>query len=103
MLCERLVRVLLVGGSVIAVPIALFADQRFASPAFEVASVRLSPADSRQSQQILDTRVTLAGQPLQSVMRLAFRATDYQLSAPAWLKDVRIDIRATLPRGATTP
>ena len=34
-------------------------------------------------------------------MLLAFRVKEYQLVAPGWLNEVRVDIRATLPAGGT--
>lgn len=72
-----------------------------APPAFEVASVRLWAPGTISSQQLLDTRATLIGQSLRSLVLLAFRVKDYQLSAPAWLQDVGVHIQATLPAGAT--
>jgi uncharacterized protein (TIGR03435 family) len=34
------------------------------------------------------------------VLSLAFRAADYQLSAPNWIDEARVNIHATIPAGA---
>ena len=45
-------------------------------------------------------RVELA-QPLRSVLLMAFRLKDYQLSAPTWVNGLFVEILATMPVGAT--
>jgi hypothetical protein len=99
-MCDRAVRALLIGSLGLTAPIALVAQAPVA-PAFEVSSVRLWTPGIVPSQQLLDTRVTLIGQSLRSLVLLAFRLKEYQLSAPPWLQDVIINIQATLPAGAT--
>ena len=69
--------------------------------AFEVASIRLSEPGTRGSQRVTPTRVDLINIQLQAVLLMAFRLEPYRLSAPSWLNDVRVDINATLPGGAT--
>ena len=69
-------------------------------PAFEVASVRLWAAGIPGAQRVTDTRVDLIGVPLHDVLLVAFGVHAYQLAAPEWTTDVRVDIRATLPDGA---
>jgi uncharacterized protein (TIGR03435 family) len=88
-----LIGVLVVGASV-AVP------GQGPAPTFDVASVRVSTAPGAPSMQVLDTRATFIGQSMHAVLRLAFRMKAYQVSAPSWLQDVRLDIQATLPAGA---
>ena len=84
----------------LAVSAGAFA-QNAPRPAFEVASVRLWSPGTRGGQSVTDTRVALVNVPLRSVLLTAFRAKPYQLSAPDWVNDVRVDIQATLPAGAT--
>jgi uncharacterized protein (TIGR03435 family) len=69
---------------------------------FEVASVRLSTGpETRGEQRITGARVDILGSPLRSVLLLAFGVADYQLDGPNWLGSLRVDIRATIPVGAT--
>lgn len=77
-------------------------------PSFEVASVRMSPAPAPfsptskpLSNLVTDTRVYLV-QPLVTVLLMAFRVPSYQLVAPAWLNERFVEIRATIPAGATS-
>jgi uncharacterized protein (TIGR03435 family) len=72
--------------------------QEAPSPAFEVASVRLTEPNAGFSWRTTDSRVDIVGYPLQAVLREAFRVSDYRLSAPQWLNDVFVDIHATIPR-----
>jgi uncharacterized protein (TIGR03435 family) len=97
---DQVMRALALGCLVLVAPVGTVA-QAPAPPAFEVASVRLSAPGTIASQQLLDTRATLIRQSLRSVLLLAFRVKDYQLSAPDWLQEVQIDVQATLPAGAT--
>jgi uncharacterized protein (TIGR03435 family) len=69
------------------------------APGFEVASVRLA-AIPGLSQRVTDSRIDLR-MPLWSVLRMAFRAKEYQISGPPWLKEVRVDISATIPPNGT--
>lgn len=68
--------------------------------AFEVASVRPS-SGTRVSRRVTDTRVDLVNYPLRALLLMALRVTEYQLVAPDWVRDVRVDISATLPPGAS--
>jgi uncharacterized protein (TIGR03435 family) len=72
------------------------------APRFEVASVRLSPGSTQISRRLTDTRVDVTG-GLNWVLFWAFRAQyyEFQISAPTWVNDVRVDIQATMPPGAT--
>lgn len=72
------------------------------TPAFEVASVRLSTGPATPgTQRITDARVDITGVPLRRVLLLAFRSADHQLAGPKWVDDVRVNIHATIPAGAT--
>jgi uncharacterized protein (TIGR03435 family) len=88
------VSVLVIGASV-AVP------AQGPAPTFDVASVRVTTEGGAPSLQVLDTRATLLRHSIDQVLRLAFRVKPYQLVAPGWLSEVRVDIQATLPAGAT--
>lgn len=88
------VSVLVIGASV-AVP------AQGPAPTFDVASVRVTTEGGAPSLQVLDTRATLLRHSIYQLLRLAFRVERYQLSAPTWLQDVRLDIQATLPAGGT--
>jgi len=94
---RRLTVVLSLALSVCATPFA----QTASTLSFEVASVRLWSPGTRGGQSVTDTRVALVNVPLRSVLLTAFRAKPYQLSAPDWVNEVRLDIQATLPAGAT--
>lgn len=68
--------------------------------AFEVASVRPS-SGTRLSRRVTETRVDLINYPVRGLLLTALRVPEYQLAAPDWVRDVRIDISATLPAGAS--
>jgi len=71
-------------------------------PRFEVASVRLSSAPgSVSTQRITESRVDLGNISLKALVRMAFRVRDFELFAPDWLVEVRVDVQATLPAGST--
>lgn len=81
-----------------------------APKAFEVASVKLSPAldaaafmsgRARIGIKIDAGRIDIASTSLFSVITAAFRVKDYQLTGPDWMKAVMVDIVARLPAGAT--
>jgi uncharacterized protein (TIGR03435 family) len=84
----------------LAAPASVLA-QTTNAPAFEVASVRLTSPGTRGSSRITDTRVDLVNYPLRALLLMAFRVSEYQLAAPAWVDDVRVDVRATLPPGTS--
>lgn len=93
----------LVAASVLVVVIA--AQQ---PPAFEVASARVvldmnapTSEDFRFSDIVTEQRVHLV-QFLRTILLRALRVQDYELVAPAWTNGWLVEIRGTLPAGATT-
>jgi uncharacterized protein (TIGR03435 family) len=71
-------------------------------PVFEVASVRLSSPGIQRRYRITDTRVDAANVPMRWVLLTAFgltSTTEFQLIAPGWVDDTRVDIQATIPAG----
>jgi len=75
------------------------------APRFEVASVRVIPDGGQfvlPTQRLTDTRADIQG-GLNWILFSAFRAQyyEFQISAPSWLNEVRVEIHATLPAGAT--
>lgn len=79
---------------------ALVAAQQ-SKPQFEVASVRLSSAPgSAGTQRITESRVDLQNISLKALVRMAFRVRDFELFAPDWLVEVRVNVQATLPAGS---
>lgn len=77
-------------------------------PSFDAASVKLSaPLDAaammsgraRLGIKIDAGRIDIANTSLFDVIAGAYRLKDYQLSGPEWMKTVRVDIDATLPKG----
>lgn len=73
------------------------AAQSTKRPSFEVASIRLTQPRTTPSQRVTATRLSLLNQQLRSVLLMAFKLTPFQLSAPDWLREVRVDIHATIP------
>ncbi len=80
------------------------------TPAFDAASVKLSaPLDAsammagraRLGIKIDAGGIDIANRSLFDVIAGAYRLKDYQLSGPDWMKQVRVDIVGTLPKGAT--
>jgi len=74
-----------------------------APPAFEVASIRPSAAQTGQVQaglQITQAQVRIAYLSLRDYLAMAFRLRPYQVSGPPWLGSARFDINAKLPDGA---
>jgi uncharacterized protein (TIGR03435 family) len=78
--------------------------------AFDAASVKLSaPLDAaammsgraRLGVKIDAGRIDIASTSLFDVIMGAYRLKDYQLSGPDWMKQVRVDIVGTLPKGAS--
>jgi uncharacterized protein (TIGR03435 family) len=67
---------------------------------FEVASVRVITDGVPMSSRLSDSRVDIS-QPLRMLLLTAFRVQDHQLSAPADLNRLYIDLQATMPAGAT--
>jgi len=75
--------------------------QQPAAAAFEVASVRLWTRDAPISQRITGRGLDFTNQTMRAVLRFAFRVRDYEMFGPDWLDEVRVNIQATLPPGAT--
>ena len=69
--------------------------------AFEVASVRLSAPDSRGPYAVSPARVDMVRYPLARLIEMACRLHPSQLVAPGWVNDVRVDIHAIPPAGAS--
>ncbi len=78
--------------------------------AFDAASVKLSaPVDAaammsgraRLGVKIDAGRIDIANTSLFDVIMGAYRLKDYQLSGPDWMKQVRVDIVGTLPKGTS--
>lgn len=79
-------------------------------PPFEVASMRTAvpvTAEQRQagmlpSHFIVDiARVDIGGFPLRNLIQFAFGVPVDQIDGPAWISDVKFDIKANPPAGAT--
>ena len=71
-------------------------------PAFEVASIHPSAAQTGQVQaglQITQAQVRIAYLSLRDYLAMAFRLRPYQISGPSWLPSARFDINAKLPDG----
>ena len=77
------------------------ASGQSATPTFEVASIGLSPPGAMSSQRVTETRIDFTGTPLRALILIAFDKKPYELVGPAWLDDVRVDVRATYPPAAT--
>jgi uncharacterized protein (TIGR03435 family) len=43
--------------------------------------------------------VDFGSYPLREILMMAFRVEPFRLSAPEWVRDVRVDIQATIPEG----
>ncbi|SPF51031.1 conserved exported hypothetical protein [Candidatus Sulfopaludibacter sp. SbA4] len=97
----------------IAAALGLFtltAPVAFAQPArleFEVASIKpAAPITNKEGKFRIGMRVD-AGRmeytfvSLRDCIRTAYRVKDYQVQGPDWLADVRFDIVAKLPEGAS--
>jgi uncharacterized protein (TIGR03435 family) len=76
--------------------------QTAAPPAFETASIKLSPPDAGRPSMISNPgRWSCANCTLYSLLTHAFTAMDYQIVAPDWTYSVKFDVAAKLPEGAT--
>lgn len=86
----------------------IFAQANDPRPAFEVASVKPSPPrypmlvgatggpGSNDPERYRAQNFDLGG-----LVEVAYGINRYQLSAPDWVQDLRFDVEAKLPRGAT--
>jgi uncharacterized protein (TIGR03435 family) len=71
--------------------------QESPTPAFDVASVKISGSDSRNSGppfQVAHGSLTTHGFSLRSCLVLAYQMVPSQIQGPDWLNDVRLDITA---------
>ena len=71
--------------------------QESPTPAFDVASVKISGSDSRNSGppfQVAHGSLTTHGFSLRSCLVLAYQMVPPQIQGPDWLNDVRLDITA---------
>jgi uncharacterized protein (TIGR03435 family) len=83
---------------------ALF-GQNAPRPAFEVASIRTSPADTPPQSAVGGVRldgaqVRISYLTLKDYIAMAYRVKLYQVSGPDWMTTDRFDVAATLPDGA---
>ena len=88
-------------GCGVAQSIVLASAQTQREPRFEVAIVRLSDKTSGVTQRVTDTRLDFTNVTLRSGLLFAYGVPDYRLVGPDWLNQVRVDILATIPAGAS--
>jgi uncharacterized protein (TIGR03435 family) len=73
-------------------------------PAFEVASIRTSPAGAPQGAvggvRLDGAQVRISYLTLKDYIAMAYRVKLYQVSGPEWITSDRFDVAATLPDGA---
>lgn len=88
----------------VATSACLFAQSATPSPAFDVASVKRTPAGSGTSTRMNETAGTInyINVPLKSVIRRAYQLQDSQIAGPDWLNDERYDISARYPPNTPT-
>src|SRR5580658_2847406 len=81
------------------------AQQATDKPAFEVASIR--PSDPNPSNQMWIGMSADAGMvrytniTLKDCIRAAYRVRDVQIQGPEWMNNLRFEITAKLPAGAS--
>lgn len=97
-------------GTVFCVTLALAAAgavhaQNDQSLSFDVASVRLTPPQTRVSHRITDTRVDLIAITLRQLLWMAFNIDPLccrsHLSAPDWTANVVVNVQASIPAGVS--
>jgi uncharacterized protein (TIGR03435 family) len=77
----------------------------FAQPAFEVASIK--PSDPNPSNRMFIGMKADAGTvhytniTLKDCIRAAYRVRDFQIQGPEWMNNLRLEITAKLPVGAS--
>jgi uncharacterized protein (TIGR03435 family) len=85
-------------------------SQTPAPPAFEVATVKISPpldfgammaGKARIGVKMDAGRIDIGSTSLRDVILAAYRLKEFQLSGPDWMKTVSVDILAKLPAGAS--
>ena len=84
------------------VPYACSGQSDIGKPEFEVASIKpAGPADAGMQASYDPGRLTVRGASLKSLIELAYRVKDQQVSGgPNWMDSARYDIEAKLPKGA---
>lgn len=93
---------LLTVGAALALALSMITQaQSDRRPAFDVASVRLSPPDSRGPTRLSPAGVDLVRISVRQLLELAFRVEPSRIDGPGWLHDVRVDIHALPPAGST--
>jgi uncharacterized protein (TIGR03435 family) len=81
------------------------AQQATDKPAFEVASIK--PSDPNPSSPMWtgmsadEGMVRYTNMTLKDCLRAAYRMRDFQIQGPAWMNEVRFQITAKLPAGAS--
>ena len=82
----------------------LFIFAAFAeAPAFEVASVKIHPRQTRLASIFSATRwaIVLSHVSLQTLVSMAYNVQSFQLSGgPSWIRSRRFDVVAKVPAGA---
>lgn len=74
------------------------------SPRFEVAAVRAASDQGDQVNaglRITDNQVRVTGLSLQNYIAMAYRVKPSQVLAPEWASQLRFDVTANLPAGAS--
>ena len=104
-------RKLLEAASVLALAACpLWGQAAAAGPAFEVATIKLSPPMNPSmiaagklhvGMQVDAARVDIGFFSLADLIRTAYRVKSYQVSGPDWISGQRFDILAKMPEGST--
>jgi hypothetical protein len=108
-------RLLLISiAAILTAPVALYAQTPAAKPAFDVASVRPSPAPDMQkmmadlqvgkkpeSAHVEGSRAAYTYMSLKQLIAYAYKMRAYEINGPDWLVTDRFDIVARLPEGAS--
>jgi uncharacterized protein (TIGR03435 family) len=90
--------------------IALTLALAFGQTTFEVASIKPAPPLNRDliragqmhiGLKIDKARLDIGNMSLGDLIRFAYNVKRYQVSGPDWMNELRFDVLATLPEGAT--
>ena len=77
---------------------SLLAQPQEPRPAFEAASVKINHSDSRHSSSHGSRgQVNMENQTLKRLIERCFEVQTFQVTGPAWLEDVRLDVVAKYP------
>jgi uncharacterized protein (TIGR03435 family) len=91
-------RLLLAAGVVLCLAAAALAQQRDAHPAFEAASVKLNMSGSNgSSSHGTQGQIVMNNQTLKRLVERAYGVQPFQVSGPAWMESVHVDIVAKYP------